>query len=255
MSAVLTISIDWSGDDAGLDVATRRSLDQFGEQLVSLLDSLKLPATWATADPAAAVSIKHLSTSALPHEVALLGHASWMGRDIPPSRVARELTRHIESASAAGYSVSTLAIGSPALDHAHLAVKHGMTAVRHARSDKSAISRAPRSRALQFGLWSFPVTIRLPGQSRFWPGGGGASAARAAIDQAIAERGVEQLVIEPTRVVERSGAHRVLERVLRHVARRREAGLLEVLTIGAMAARLSSQRQGQPSRSILHSAA
>jgi hypothetical protein len=253
-SGVLTISIDWNADDAVLDLVAQRAMVHLGDNLAALFDTLKLPATWAVADPETS-RIERFTSSPMQHEIAILGDASWMGREIPPSRVACELARRIESGRAAGYSVSTLATTSPALDHAHLAVKHGITAVRHARADKSAVSRAPRSRALHFGLWSFPVTITLPGQSRFWPGGGGARAAKASIDQAIAQRGLAQLVIESPRLAERSGAYRVLQRVLRHVAGRREAGLLEVLTIGAMAARLSSQRQGQPSRSILQSAA
>ncbi len=202
-SGVLTISIDWSGDDAGLDLADRRTLDQFGQRLVSLLDSFQLPATWALADPAAAARIESLTSSALPHEVALLGQASWMGPEIPPSRVARALARHVENGRAAGYAISTLATRSPGLDHARLAVKHGITAVRHVPTEKS-VSRTPRSRALQFGLWSFPVTMTLPGTSRVWPGGGGTRAARAAIARGIAQGGTVQLVIESSRMAARA---------------------------------------------------
>lgn len=253
-SGVLTISIDWCADAADLDLATGRALDQLGERLAALFAALELPATLAVADPATS-RIERFSSSPMKHEMAILGNASWMSRDVPPSRFARELSRRIDAGRAAGHSISTLVVNSPALDHAGLAARHGITAVRQPRTDKSTAGRGLRSRALQFGLWSFPVTITLPGVSRLWPGGGGGRAARAAIDQTIAQAGLSQLVIEAPRMAAKSGRYRVLERVLQYVNRHRDQGRLEVLTISAMAARLSSQRQGQPSRSILQSAA
>jgi hypothetical protein len=254
-NGVLTISIDWSADSAGLDIAARQALDRLGDELATLFDAFELPTTLAISDPAATSRIERLSASPMQHEIALLGDASWMGRDVPPSRFARELARRIEDGRAAGHTVSTLVVNSPALDHAGLAARHGITAVRHQRTGKSTVGRGLRSRALQFGLWSFPVTMTLPGGSRIWPGAGGGRSARAAIDQTIAQAGLGQLVIEAPRMAAKWSSLRVLEGVLRHVDRRRDQGLLEVLTIGAMAARLSSQRQGQPSRSILQSAA
>jgi hypothetical protein len=254
-SGVLTISIDWSADAAGPDLVAQRALAQLGDNLAALFDALELPATLAVADPTAISSAQGFSASPVGHEIAILGDASWMGRDVPPSRFARELARRIEGGRRAGHSVSTLVVKSPALDHAGLAARHGITAVRHMRTDKSTAGRGLRSRALQFGLWSFPVTITLPGGSRLWPGGGGGRSARAAIDQSIAQGGLVQLVIEASRMAAKSASYRVLQCVLQHVKHRRDQGLLEVLTIGAMAARLSTQRQGQPSRSILQSAA
>jgi hypothetical protein len=253
-SGVLTISIDWSSDAAGPDLATERALGQLGDKLGALFGALELPATWAVADPAAS-SVERIMSSPTGHEIAVLGDASWMGRDVPPSRFGRELARRIEGGRAAGHAVSTLVVNSPALDHAGLAARHGITAVRHAPTDKAAVVRGLRSRALQFGLWSFPVTITLPGVSRWWPSGGGGRSARAAIDQTTVQAGLAQLVIDAPRVLSKTASLRVLESVLRHVTRHRDQGRIEVLTIAAMAARLSGQRQGQPSRSILHSAA
>lgn len=254
-NGVLTISIDWSADDAGLDIDAQQAFGRLGDELAAFFDAFKLPVTLAVAEPAKMSRIEGLSSSRMKHEIAILGDANWMGREVPPSRFARELARRIEGGRTAGHSVSTLVVKAPALDHAGLAARHGITAVRHLRIDKYTVGRGLRSRALQFGLWSFPVTMTLPGGSRLWPGGGGGRSARALIDHTIAQAGLAQMVIEAPRLAERLSSLRVLERVLRHVNRRRDQGLLDVLSIGAMAARLSSQRQGQPSRSILQSAA
>lgn len=254
-NGVLTISIDWRADATGPDLVAERAIDQLGDNLAALFDALKLPATLAVAEPAAISSVQGFSASPIGHEIALLGDETWIGRDVTPSRFARELARRIEGGRGAGYSVSTLVVKSLALDYAGLAARQGITAVRHMRTDKPTANRGLRSRALHFGLWSFPVTITLPGTSRWWPGGGGGRSATAAIDQTIAQGGLAQLVIEAPRMAARLSSYRVLQRVLRHVKHCRDSGLLEVLTIGAMAARLSTQRQGQPSRSILQSAA
>jgi hypothetical protein len=52
-----------------------------------------------------------------------------------------------------------------------------------------------------------------------------------------------------------SSSRRVLDRVLRHIERRRGQGVLEVASIGGLTYRLAAQYQSQPSRSILHCAA
>src|SRR6476659_6306580 len=163
--AVLTISVDWCA--TAVDLAGQRALEQLADKLATLFDALEFPATLAVADPAVS-RIGALSSSPIRHEVAILGDASWLGRDVQPSRFSRELARRIEGGRTAGHSVSTLVVNSPALDHAGVAARHGITAVRHIRTDKSTAARGLRSRALQFGLWSFPVTMKLPGPSRLW---------------------------------------------------------------------------------------
>jgi hypothetical protein len=87
-------------------------------------------------------------------------------------------------------------------------------------------------------------------------GGGGGGRARAAIDQVIAQRSMVHLVIDAARLVARgSGAWRVLEGVLRYSSGRRAQGLLDVIGLREMTARLTAQYQARPSRSILRSAA
>jgi hypothetical protein len=109
---------------------------------------------------------------------------------------------------------------------------------------------------MRFGLWGFPVSMTLPAASRWWPGGGGTRAARFAIDEAIRDHGLVQLVVDAPALAARGhSAFRVLERVLEHAGHRRRHALLEIATMGATAHKLAGGHQSQPSRSILRPAA
>jgi len=142
-------------------------------------------------------------------------------------------------------------------DHCDLAIKEGIVAVRHQpEADSTRGPRRNQPQTLRFGLWSFPAAITLPGTSRWFPGGGGLRAARFAIDLAVSDCGLVQLAIDAPGLVARGlSAERIVERVLDHAARRRRHGLLDVVTLGAMARRLSRENQGSPSHSILRPAA
>jgi hypothetical protein len=142
-------------------------------------------------------------------------------------------------------------------EHLDLVVKHGLTAVRHpaALASVTASKRMQASR-LRFGLWSFPVSVQLPGRSRWLPGGGGGHSARRFLDRAIAERGLVHVAIDASLLVERGRAsERVVTSLLSAVDKRRSDGVLDVATIGATAARLAGQQSSRPSNSILRPAA
>ncbi|MBI3838847.1 MAG: hypothetical protein HY288_13070 [Planctomycetia bacterium] len=252
--AILTVSIDLELDAKRLGLAERRSLEEITGRLLNLLAKYDLAATWAVADPAA---IERIAATSAAHEVALFGDSTWVGREAGRGRFGRELTRRAVRGRGAGLAISTLVLKSTELDdHADLAIKHGITAVRHAepQSDKSARRFLPQS--LRYGLWSFPVSCTLPGTCRWLPGGGGGRRARALIDQAIKRRGLAQLAIDAHELAARGySALHVLKRVLAHADWRRRQGVLDIATIGTTASRLSRQHQSKPSRSILHPAA
>ena len=255
---VLTLSIDLEIDATRLGLAEQRSLEAVTARLLALVGKYELPATWAVADPAVSAATERIVALRAGHEIALWGDATWVGREAGRSRFGRELTRRVVRARAAGLAVSTLVLKTSELeDHCDLAIKQGITAVRHpCLEDAAKNPRRLQPQTLRYGLWSFPVSLELPHASRWLPGGGGGHTARALIDQAINERGLVQLAIDAPRLAARGyAAERVLQRVLEHAERRRQQGLLDVVTLGNMARKLSSQHHGQPSRSILRPAA
>lgn len=253
----MTISIDVDVDATRLGLAEQRALGDVTGVLLDLTDKYQLPATWAVIDPAVSAATARVLAPQVGHEIAILGDSTWAGCEAPRSRFGRELARRVNRARDAGLRVTTLALSSAQLEeHCDLAIKYGISAVRHARS---AVAKSPnpmQPRTLQFGLWSFPVSSCLPCDSRWFRGGGGAGKARAIIDQAILDSGLAQLVIDAPRLAARGhSAARVLDRVLKHVDRRRDQGMLDVEPIGLVARRLGAQYQGRPSRSILLPAA
>jgi hypothetical protein len=254
----VTISIDLDDDPTRVASAPKRALELVTDRLLVLLAEFQMPATWAVADPAVSAARSRIAAARSGHELAILGDASWVGRAAGRGRFARELARRAAGARAAGIPIATLALKTVLpIDHCDLAIKEGIIAARHlsaAHLARSAGRLQPRT--LRFGLWGFPVSINLPGASRWLPGGGGTRAARLAVDEAATAGGVVHLALDAPRLAERgSSAVRVLARVLQHVERRRRHGLVDVVTLGAMARKLVGEHHGAPSRSILRPAA
>ncbi len=250
--ALLTVSIDLEAGPTHL--VGHRRLNEITIHLLDILAKHQLPGTWSTGDPATSAASQVVSRFA-GHEIAILGDASWVGCGAGRQRFGRELASRTECARNAGLEISTLVLHATELgDQCDLAIKHGLTAVRHsAVAGKSA--RRWRASTLRFGLWSFPVSCALPGSSRWLPGGGGARSAKALVDSAIAERGLFQLAIDATGLEARgASALRVLHRVFEHISLRRQQRALDVTTIRAAAGQLSEQLHGQPSQSILRAA-
>ena len=254
--AVLTISVDLDRDVArlGADDADRSA--DIADRLLEIFAAHQMPATWSVAEPATSRSIDRIVARRAGHEIALWGDAPWMARDAGRGSFGRELARRAAAGRARGLSIATLVVdGTIVDDHCDLAIKQGITAVRHAPGANESKSRGGLPAKLRFGLWSFPVTHVLPGDSRWLPGGGGGRRLRVLLDRAIVVPGLVQLVVDASQLAARGyGAQRVLDRVLVHAEWRRRQGVLEVATLGAAAARLSCQTPNVPSRSILKAA-
>jgi hypothetical protein len=257
-SGTLTISIDLDDDVTRATQVPKGALDAITDRLLVLLAQYQMPATWAVADPAVSAARGRIAASRGGHELAILGDASWVGREAGRGRFARELVRRTARARELGMPISALVLKSALpVDHCDLAIKEGIIAARHpgaAHLAHSADRLQPRT--LRFGLWGFPVSLNLPGESRWLPGGGGTRAARFVIDEAASSQGLVQLAIDAPRLAARgASAVRVLTRVLEHVERRRRHGILDVTTLGATARKLAGENRGEPSRSILRPAA
>jgi len=254
--AVLTISVDLECDAAEARLAQRSTPEAMADRLLEIFARYEVPATWALDEPTIAPVAARIVSRYAGHEIALSGTAGCAGDEAGQASFGRELAHRAATARAAGWDASTLVlVGGDLGEHAELARKHGITAVRHAVTGGTSQPRM-QPRTLRFGLWSFPVACELPGNRRWQPGGGGGRAVGRSIERAIAERGLVQLAIDARRLAARGfAAQRVLDRVLAHAVRYRQQGVIDIATIGETAARLSTRCESVPSRSILRPAA
>jgi hypothetical protein len=141
-----------------------------------------------------------------------------------------------------------------------LLVKHEVTVLR---SDYHQLSpgwfakpvlQAPG--ALRFGLFDIPASVRLPGESRWKPGGGGRRRSRTGIEAAIAHQSVFHVQVDAISLIERGPmAEHALDYVLRHAMRRCDDGVLEVTSLAVAVRKIAGDKAAVPARSILHSAA
>jgi len=169
----------------------------------------------------------------------------------------------------AGYRLSTLVLRNTQLgDDWRAVVQHGITAVSGSTSTDSVPVRrtvkARRSagaegemgpRAIRYGLWEFPVRLCFTGKTTLWSLASACLRARQAIDRAVATGGVAHLLVDgPSYCAAESRVQRWFDRLLDHVARRRDQGRLTTLPVGDMVLRLLQTPRGEPARSILHDA-
>jgi hypothetical protein len=258
LGAALSVSIDLPADA----VQAGRSIDAEREtvgRLLELIAAVDQPVTWFADDPAANPTIGRALATGSGHEAALRVDANWLGKVGGRNRLAAEIVGRIARARRVGISITTLALADAAAElPAELLVKHGITAIR----DSLSYNRADHSRGgmigpvpLRYGLWRLAVDFRLLGGSRIadWLT---AIRIRRAIDRCIRGKMPLHLVIDAAAVAANSGPDRVggLPGVLRHIERRRNAGLLRVMTIADVVAQLAAPSAPRSAGSILRAA-
>ncbi len=106
----LTLSIDLELEIGRASANQLQWLDDLTPELVALLDSHGIAATWAVADPARSAATEAILASEQPHEIAVLGDRSWLGWGAGGSRAKRELTRRISGAADRQIAIRTLVL-------------------------------------------------------------------------------------------------------------------------------------------------
>lgn len=106
----LTLSIDLELEIGRASASQLQWLDDLTPELVALLDSHGIAATWAVADPARSAATDAILSSQQPHEIAVLSDRSWLGWGAGGSRAKRELTRRVSGAAARNIAIRTLVL-------------------------------------------------------------------------------------------------------------------------------------------------
>jgi len=254
-TGTLLLSIDL---ELGLDnqqPQIQRRLDEVRKQLVESTRALRVPATWAVADPTLSAATDSILAAGCGHEIAVLGERAWLGPGCGRVRLGRELTRRFDTARLAGISVATLALRDveqiPDLD---LLLDHGVTAMRGPAVDSLAAVRKWANSPIRFGIWTSPAAWKLPPQTRWWMPA--SWLVRREIKRAIRRQAIAHLEIDAPRLVAApEPALALISSVLQYAATKRDAGLLRIQTIGQCAAQDLAERTATPSRSILRPAA
>jgi hypothetical protein len=252
---VLLLSIDWELEIDQSEQAREQRLDAAGQQLVELTGRLRIPATWAVADPLLSVATEAILRAGVGHEMAVLGDRTRIGPGSGRSRLARELDRRFERAHKVGIPVRTLALRNvePAavLDLVH---DHHVQAVRGPAVDTAALARKSGSPVPRFGVWQAPAPWRIPTQPGWLVPG--AWSVRRELRRAIRRQAILHLAIDAPRLVDAGAAGMAaVESVLSLAAARRDAEQLSMFTLGQLAEAALRERASVPTRSILHPAA
>jgi len=258
---IVAISIDLELDPQRRVPNQRRYFEDVAPSLLELLRRYQVCATWGVADPAVSALTDRLTSEGGGHEIAILGDSTWVGLEAGRCRFAREMARRAERARSASLGISSLLLRVPMLnDHFDIAAKAGIRAIGGTIEEASGgwLWRGPatRTEALRFGMCSIPAGLHLPGASRFLPSGGAVRHAKRSIDEAIRKPAVCHMRINGLSLGSRGpAALAALEKVLRHLDRRRTEGVLVVETLAGTSRLLTGGRKRAAARSILRPAA
>lgn len=213
-------------------------------QLLRTLKRVQIPATFSTPSPGSDGLIEILRAESLRHELAILADATWAGPHVGRTHFARELARRIEGAATQRVLLRTIAVSDAELTtNLDLLVKHRISVVR------SPLHAGFQPQSLRFGIWQAPVSFTLSSKAR-WQLGRTDWAVNRALTRASRSNGLVHLVVELETLRDQAELAS-LERILTTVHRRRNKGLVAVVTMQGLVARLAPQRQAIAARSVL----
>ena len=236
-SGVFGLSID-------LQVGSAGSCQAELSQLLRTLQRVQIPTTFSTPTPGLDGLVERLRAVPLRHELAILADSTWIGPGIGRTQFARELAQRVEVAKTHRASFRTLAASDTELTtNLDLLVKHRISVVR------SPLHTGFQPQSLRYGVWQAPVSFTLPSKGR-WPFAGTEWAINRALSRASRLHGLVHLVVELD-TLKNQAEMASLERILTTVHRRRHKGLIAVVTMQGLVARLAPQRQTTSARSVL----
>ncbi len=250
---LVTVQLDPVADRRRLE--NHRELANVSRRLIALMDSHRLPATWAVSDPAHSAATSLILRSAVAHELAILGDANWLGATAGRTRFARELSRRVSQARHAGLQVTSLVPRVTTIErHIDLVVKQQITAISGVATEATSGGQFAGPRALHYGVWELPATSQLPARAT-WLSSGGWSTWRR-VRRAARDAATYHLLIDAPAVAEQGRrAEKTITWLMRRVAELRDRGLIHVETLRAAAARLAGVPAPSPQQSILRRAA
>lgn len=216
---------------------------------------------------------------ALPvQEIGLHGgltHLPWAKPPRSAELLRREIARGVEALREIGVTPRSFTFPRDMEAHHHLLTEHGIRCYRGAGSAwgqrcgrhlfgatvrlLSEVAGAPPpvvwpEQKLP-GLWNIPSSLFLyslsEGRARLAPFSRRIARLKAGIERAARARGVFHYYFHPENVVESRGAFSVMEEIVEQVARARDAGDVEVLTMSAAVCRLEGREREVESEGVL----
>lgn len=251
----LVLTVDCVGGTAESNVSNSAL-----KQLVEMFDAHGVKATWAINQPKTSGLSSFLLGSSIGHELAIRCTTDWAGAAVPRSTFLRELVSQLADDShclplVARQTITSLFVGNCSVEkHLDLLVKHGLKAIVGPTQSCSNKPHFAIPKAVRYGVWDIPITSNVQGQleQRF----GGRRRLKSLLNTVVNDGGFGQLVLDASLLSTATKASQnTLVWLLRHTARLRDRGFLNLETLSETASRLSKVPEQSPQRSILRLAA
>ncbi len=247
--------------DLGLDadqtaISDHQRLSNLTSELFSLFATHQVAATWAPSFTLAGRVAESIKGSNIGHELALLGHAGWMGDSIRREHVAQSLGEHLRSAKQFDLPLTSVVLrDSEGEVHHDLFAKNGIRVVRQPL-DRNVTPKATRDPVVtRKGAWYVEASAKLPATGMFLGRFDVGFRGKQSLRRSLKRRAAEHLAISATELLANPKFMKPLTQVVRHAARLQEAGRIRCETLAESVARMQPNGAVQtPQRSILRAA-
>ncbi len=216
-----------------------------------LFEEFQMAVSWGLSDLTGDPLVPQLLSGQISHEIALYPQGDERDSQAGGDLARTDLQRHLSIAKAAGLEITSLMLpggAPPARLDALVRAGICMVVRDHVATGRRRVRHPIRT--LRFGLWEMQASFLFAEDS----GRTGGLAIRRRIDRAMSGGGLCHVVLGDLVSGDRQSL-RSLERLLQHVARRRDDGQLQVRTISQIAAQLPHRRSTPAAQSILRAPA
>jgi len=255
LTGTLLLSIHLELELEDQDRQDEQRLDEMRTRLLGITQAAEIPATWAVADPTLSAATESVLAAGIGHELAVLGDEAWLGPGCGRARLSRELVRRFSAPRKAGIPVNTLVLRKLSqVSDLDLLIQHGVKAISGPATADLASLHKTQTPPLRFGIWQPPAALRLPVAGKWWSPA--SWLLRQEIKRTIRKRSTLHLCIDVPRLIATDAESLdSIGAILRFAAAKRDAGQLQIATVGQLATQALHARAGIPTRSILRPAA
>lgn len=230
-----------------------RRLDEVRAELIDQATQAAIPVTWAVADPMLSAATEPILRAGGGHEIAVVGDEAWLGCGCGHDRLSRELSRRFAVPCKSGIAVHTLVTRNVTpLVELDVLLANGVTAICGPSAETLTDIRQPSP--LRFGIWQAPPAWRLPPHAAWWSPT--AWQIRREIKRVARQGSILHLRLDALSLIDQpQDSLPLVNWLFAYIGKSRDAGRIELATIGTLAAATLSHRAGAPSRSVLRPAA
>ncbi len=213
-------------------ISQHRELCEMTQQLLSLFDEHQIPVTWASPLSMVAHVVEMMQISKTPHELAILGDASWLEDGQRRAVVIESIEDFVELARQNHQVVNSIVLrDSRGTMHHEIFAKHGLSIVRTPVEDGVATHASRDPVTSRNGCWNVAANAVFPSAGALLGRFDIGFRAKQILRRSLKRKAAEHLSISAAAMVAQPKSVQALTRIVQHVVRLSNAKSIQCETL------------------------